>query len=59
LKPGLRLSSQVEAGSALGISAGKSSPPIWLRNASSTVDWRRIEVPSSSPPRSSARWNLM
>jgi hypothetical protein len=49
----------VTGGSAVAISGGMSSAPIWLLKAASTVSSCRIRAPSSSPPRSSARSNRM
>jgi hypothetical protein len=51
--------SSLIGGSAVGMATGKSSSPIWLVNAASTMDSDRIRTPSSSPPRSNARSNLM
>src|SRR5664280_2911570 len=54
-QPGPMLKSQVDDLSALVMVGGKSSSPIWLVKAASTVADRRIWRPSSSPPRSSMR----
>ena len=56
LEAGPALKSAVEPGSAVRISAGKSSSPMWLVNMSSTVARSRIFAPSSVPPPSSMRW---